>query len=390
MLKLKIKNSQVLNEANVTSLIQRFKIPSELANYANEKYRKNVDALLEIFMDRYGKHLPPKRIDGSYHQEDVEEHIKEFKSFEEFRGKILDKFLTKFPKKKQEIISLAKTDWRDFLKSLRDFTEEINIKENLIIKFPDGSYWVKLPQEDYRRCGIEMQHCGQPMAEDGEIYQLFSKENKWLVTIEMRPNKEVFQIKGKQNEFPDSKYWDYVFGFLKHFKVEKIVEILMPPDFEISYYDSMESSLKEARLSKIWKKRAKARAKRQMRQYDKSDLKWAHKRQTELHKKHPELEEQYLKEIESASKLAEATREYLNKIREIRKQRIEAKRKGGMPPKFGPGTPEKADGSISVPLKPIHDKGVAGGYKQKARKLKAKKRGSATIAPGESFGSMEE
>jgi len=148
-------------------------------------------------------------------------------------------------------------------------------------------------------------------------------------------------------------------------------------------------SLQEARLSKIWKKRAKARAKRQERDYTKQDLKWAHKRQTEMHKKYPELEEEYLKEIEGAKTLADSMKKYLQKMKEIRKQKMEAKRKDGMPPKFGPGTPEKDKSSISVPLKPVHGKGVAGGYREKVKKIKSKSAGAATAAPGESFGESE-
>jgi GTPase SAR1 family protein len=86
-----------------------------------------------------------------------------------------------------------------------------------------------------------------------------------------------------------------------------------------------EGPLEEARLSKVWKKRAKARAKRQERDYTKQDLKWAHKRQTEMHKKHPELEEEYLKEIAAAQELAKSTKEYLNRLKQLRKKKMEEK-----------------------------------------------------------------
>ena len=72
--------------------------------------------------------------------------------------------------------------------------------------------------------------------------------------------------------------------------------------------------LEEARLSKIWRSKAKQRARRHERPYDKSDLKWAHEQQKKWHKNNPELEEFYLKEIEAASEAAKSTKNYLAKI----------------------------------------------------------------------------
>lgn len=86
-----------------------------------------------------------------------------------------------------------------------------------------------------------------------------------------------------------------------------------------------QESLEEARLSKVWRKSAKQRAKRQERDYTKEDLKWAHKKQKKMHEEFPELEEYYLKEIESAQAASKSTKEYLLKIRELRKKRMEEK-----------------------------------------------------------------
>jgi len=148
-------------------------------------------------------------------------------------------------------------------------------------------------------------------------------------------------------------------------------------------------SLEEAKLSKIWKNRAKARAKRQERQYDKNDLKWAHKRQSDMHKNHPELEEEYLKQLEHAQGLVNSTKEYLNKLKTIRKQKLEAKKNSVGAVKFGPETPEKAKGSISVPMKPEYG-GVRKGLEKNIAKLKKKTKGAVGIPMGASFGSLEE
>jgi predicted double-glycine peptidase len=109
--------------------------------------------------------------------------------------------------------------------------------------------------------------------------------------------------------------------------IEALEDLIV--DAGMTLYDiaiGYEGDLQEARLSKVWKKRAKARAIRQERSYDKSDLKWAHKRQADMHKKHPELEEEYLKEIEAAKQASKAAKEYLLKMKEIRKKRMEEKK----------------------------------------------------------------
>jgi len=129
--------------------------------------------------------------------------------------------------------------------------------------------------------------------------------------------------------------------------VESLEDLLV--DAGMSLYDiaiGYEGPLQEARLGKVWQKRAKARARRQERNYTKEDLKWAHKRQQEMHKQHPELEEEYIKQIEHAKSLTDSIKRYLEKLKDIRKQKMEAKGKGGMPPKFGPGTPEKPKGTL--------------------------------------------
>lgn len=93
-------------------------------------------------------------------------------------------------------------------------------------------------------------------------------------------------------------------------------------DIAIGY----EGALQESRLSKVWKSRAKARARRSGRPYDKNDLKWAHERQ-KMTNKEPELEQLYLREIEAATEASKATKEYLLKMREIRKKRLEEREK---------------------------------------------------------------
>jgi len=144
-------------------------------------------------------------------------------------------------------------------------------------------------------------------------------------------------------------------------------------------------ALQEAKLSKTWRRRAIARARRNEREYpNKIDKSWALKQQEKWNKKHPELEQEYLKEIELAQNLMKTTKEYLQKMKDIRKQKLEAKRKDGMPPKFGPN--DKPKGTLpSLDVK--NKKGPLS--KIKRAQKKAKEYGgatysSATFSPSES------
>ncbi len=143
--------------------------------------------------------------------------------------------------------------------------------------------------------------------------------------------------------------------------------------------------LQEAKLGKTWRKRAIARARRHEREYpNKIDKTWALKQQQKWNKKHPELEQEYLKEIELAQNLMNTTKEYLQKMRDIRKQKLEVKGKDGMPPKFGPN--DKPKGTLpSLDVK--NKKGPIAKIKraqQKAKEYGGATYSSATFGPSES------
>lgn len=175
--------------------------------------------------------------------------------------------------------------------------------------------------------------------------------------------------------------------------IEALEDLIV--DAGMSLYDiaiGYEGDLQEARLSKVWKKRAKARANRQQRSYDKSDLKWAHKRQAEMHKKYPELEQEYLKEIEAATNASKAAKEYLLKIRELRKKKMEEKKQEMVAPtdknlkkRPKPASPYAGEGpeTKEFPYKKARTGGVAKVYQRRASK-------SPSVAPGENWALEEE
>lgn len=87
-------------------------------------------------------------------------------------------------------------------------------------------------------------------------------------------------------------------------------------------------SLQEAKLSKEWRRRARNRARRHERPYpNNEDRKWALKQQEKWNKESDILEQHYLKEIEYAQNLMRSTKEYLQKMKDIRREKLEEKEK---------------------------------------------------------------
>jgi hypothetical protein len=92
---------------------------------------------------------------------------------------------------------------------------EIEVK-----KYSDGFRWVKLESDQaLNREGKLMGHCVgsycQQVSEEGvEIYSLRDEKNDPHCTIEVSSDKEIQQIKGKQNKEVVSKYHKYVQDFV--------------------------------------------------------------------------------------------------------------------------------------------------------------------------------
>jgi len=110
--------------------------------------------------------------------------------------------------------------------------------------------------------------------------------------------------------------------------IESLEDLIV--DAGMSLYDiaiGFEGDLQESRLSKIFRREAKQKARRSEEKYGYKHRKWAEKRQKKWNTEHPELEELYLKEIENATAAAKAAREYLEKRREIRRKKLEEKEK---------------------------------------------------------------
>jgi predicted DNA-binding ArsR family transcriptional regulator len=134
------------------------------------------------------------------------------------------------------------------------------------------------------------------------------------------------------------------------------------------------------KLSKYWKIRAKRRANRGGRGYpNKVDESWALEQQIKSESINNRINKLFEKELTVGEELSDNIDEYIKKIEEERASMFK------MPKSFGKN--KKPKGSISVALAPVYG-GVAKGYRKKLNKLK--KKGMVGVAPGESFGPMQE
>jgi len=93
------------------------------------------------------------------------------------------------------------------------------IKQNTILKFNDGFYWLNLGSCESAAEGDEMQHCG--FDERGDLISLRDKSNKPHVTLTYDDHRnEIFDMRGKQNKFPKQKYYSHIRALISHLNAD--------------------------------------------------------------------------------------------------------------------------------------------------------------------------
>ena len=112
----------------------------------------------------------------------------------------------------------------------------------IVMRFPDGFYWIDLETTYSDEEHSAMGHCGRCMKEGGvsTLYSLRDKKKAPHVTaeIEKEYGNEYYQMKGKQNIKPIEKYHPYIVGLLIHNKIDKYESAYnYPTDFHPSDLD---------------------------------------------------------------------------------------------------------------------------------------------------------
>jgi hypothetical protein len=226
----------VFQEANVTSLAQMNKLPLPVANHINKLDRKYAPEIAKIFAASYRKSLDdllknPSELED-YESGPISGLVDNFIQEREWR--VIKKAIEDNPKKKDEIIrkvvEFEKTNkthdgtigggtqqGNEFLALMRPYRptgpDPDEVKGRAFVKFPDGFFWVKLSQEECDSEGEDMQHCGHA---GGDMYSLRDPQGKPHVTLDYVPgDNEIPQLRGKQNDPPQEKYWKYLPTIIK-------------------------------------------------------------------------------------------------------------------------------------------------------------------------------
>lgn len=235
MIKVRLLKESLLNEVSIRYYTERFKFPQEFAELFNSKHRVVGDALAAIFVEFIGSNDPKEAEYIKDPNMSEEDKVKKLKyDYDDFvqngDAEKLDKFLTRFPRKKDVLVNAAKQNMKDFYDYFDDLYEEEfgseqieRDKKGTVLKFEDGFYWTNLGKSF---CDLEakrMRHCGQATHGDGILFSLRDEENKPYVTIEKSKNsKSIYQIKGPANSFAGKKYWSYVYNFFDKFGITQM------------------------------------------------------------------------------------------------------------------------------------------------------------------------
>lgn len=131
---------------------------------------------------------------------------------------------------------------------------EFNIDEDqtVVMKFPDGWYWLDLGKMFCSEEKEEMGHCAT--AAGDTLISLRDRLNKPHVTIDYSYDGIVFQIKGKGNKKPIPAYHPYIVEFLLHDDEEGEYAVQTMETQEMTYYggsDFMLGDLKEDQFNRV-------------------------------------------------------------------------------------------------------------------------------------------
>ena len=155
-----------------------------------------------------------------------ERYLKQFSSlFQNQAGAKILNYLKKHPTNWKE---LAKLDFNEAMDYVEDVSLTEENEEDIVHKYKDGYYWINLGEGACELEGKRMGHCGRD--DRGNLVSLRtrpkgSKASKSHVTLTYNENEEtLYQIKGRENNAPDSEYWPYIKDFIDRFGVDEVKE----------------------------------------------------------------------------------------------------------------------------------------------------------------------
>jgi len=97
-------------------------------------------------------------------------------------------------------------------RALEEIEDDLFDESRIELTLQDGYYWYRIEGE--KECALEgdrMQHCGSIDSRTSKMYSLRDEGNKSHMTVEFNGrDKELPQVRGKQNRTPVKKYWRYL------------------------------------------------------------------------------------------------------------------------------------------------------------------------------------
>ena len=128
-----------------------------------------------------------------------------------------------------------------------DRQDEKNNNAEIVIKFPNGYYWVDLNTNQSDEEESYMVHCGDTRTraydgnnpeKTGTMFSLRNENSQSLVTATIDKDTKTFsQCKGRNNKKPDKEYFPYIVELLKSEYVENIVPSKYEPQHNFNIKD---------------------------------------------------------------------------------------------------------------------------------------------------------
>ena len=145
--------------------------------------------------------------------------------FQNQAGSAIINYLKKHPTNWKE---LAKMDFNEAMEYVNEVSLTEEDEKDIVHRYKDGYYWINLGEGACELEGKRMGHCGRD--DRGNLVSLRtrpkgSKASKSHVTLTYNENEEtLYQIKGRENNAPDSEYWPYIKDFIDRFGVDEVTE----------------------------------------------------------------------------------------------------------------------------------------------------------------------
>jgi len=137
-------------------------------------------------------------------------------------------FLENNPKNYEMIKNVPPADIDAAHEIAGDYILSLELPEQIIHKFEDGSYWYNLESSTCELEGARMGHCGEDR--NGILISL-RKHKKGRRTsssyVTLAYNEEsntIFQIKGRENSAPPEEVWDHIVWFIDNMNVTSVEE----------------------------------------------------------------------------------------------------------------------------------------------------------------------